>query len=324
VSMSSETREAINAFAIDVKRGLDESPKTLPSRYFYDEKGDELFQKIMDLDEYYLTRAEFEIFVRQKDEILKCFLGNENAFRLVELGAGDGTKTKVLLSHFLENNADFTYSPIDISENVLEQLQGDLKVELPSLKVEPIVGEYFSALEDLAANDKAKEIVLFLGSNIGNFDKSSGVGFLTHIGENLSAGDMLLIGFDLMKSPQKILSAYNDKEGVTKAFNLNLLIRINNELGANFNIEDFGHFPTYDPITGETKSHIVSKKEQTVYVEALDESYSFDAWEAIHTEVSQKYSMKMIEAYAIESGFEIVKNFRDSNQYFVDSLWRKL
>lgn len=321
--MSSETREAINAFAIDVKRGLDESLKTLPSRYFYDEKGDELFQKIMDLDEYYLTRAEFEIFVRQKDEILKCFLGNENAFRLVELGAGDGTKTKVLLSHFLEKNADFTYSPIDISGNVLEQLQGDLKVELPTLKVEPIVGEYFSALEDLAANDNAKEIVLFLGSNIGNFDKSSGVGFLTHIGENLSAGDMFLIGFDLMKSPKKILSAYNDKEGVTKEFNLNLLTRINSELGANFNIEDFDHFPTYDPITGETRSHIVSKKEQTVYIEALDKSYSFDVWEAIHVEVSQKYSMKMIEAYAVESGFEIVKNFRDSNQYFVDSLWRK-
>ena len=322
--MSSETREAIDAFAIDVKSGLDKSQKTLPSRYFYDEKGDELFQKIMDLDEYYLTRAEFQIFVRQKDEILKCFLGNDSTFRLVELGAGDGTKTKVLLSHFLDKNASFTYSPIDISGNVLDQLQGDLQVELPSLKVEPIIGEYFSGLEDLAANDSSKEIVLFLGSNIGNFGKSSGVGFLTHIGEHLKSGDMLLIGFDLMKSPQKILSAYNDKEGVTKAFNLNLLTRINKELGANFNIEDFDHFPTYDPITGETKSNIVSRKEQTVYIEALKESYSFDAWEAIHTEVSQKYSMKMIEAYVVESGFEIVKNFTDSNQYFVDSLWKRL
>ena len=111
---------------------------------------------------------------------------------------------------------------------------------------------------------------------------------------------------------------------MTKAFNLNLLTRINKELGANFNIEDFDHFPTYDPITGETKSNIVSRKEQTVYIEALKESYSFDAWEAIHTEVSQKYSMKMIEAYVVESGFEIVKNFTDSNQYFVDSLWKKL
>lgn len=322
--MSTETKEAVNAFALDVKNGLDESPKTLPSRYFYDEIGDDLFQKIMDLDEYYLTRAEFEIFVRQKDEILKAFLGDEGSFRLVELGAGDGTKTKVLLSHFLERNASFTYSPIDISGNVLEQLEDDLSQELPLLKVEPIVGEYFSALEELAANDTSKEVVLFLGSNIGNFDEASGVEFLTHIGENLSQGDMLLIGFDLMKSPKKILSAYNDKDGVTKAFNLNLLTRINKELGANFNVEDFGHFPTYDPQTGETKSHIISKKQQTVYIESLDESFSFDAWEAIHTEVSQKYSMKMIEAYAAESGFEIVHNFMDSNKYFVDSLWRRI
>ena len=321
---SSEKREALDAFAKEVKRGLEQSPKALSSKYFYDEKGDELFQKIMALDEYYLTRAEFEVFVQYKDELLKEFLGDEDSFRLVELGAGDGTKTKVLLSHFLKEDISFTYSPIDISGNVLDQLQGDLKAELPSLKVQPIIGEYFAGLEDLAANDSSKEIVLFLGSNIGNFGKSSSVGFLTHIGEHLKSGDMLFIGFDLMKSPQKILSAYNDKEGVTKAFNLNLLTRINKELGANFNIEDFEHFPTYDPITGETKSYIVSKKEQVVYIEALNQSYSFDAWETIHTEVSQKYSMKMIEDYAVESGFEIVKNFTDSNQYFVDSLWRKL
>ncbi|MBO3700222.1 L-histidine N(alpha)-methyltransferase [Roseivirga sp. E12] len=319
----SETKEALNAFAIDIKRGLQSSPKSLPSMYFYDETGDALFQKIMDLDEYYLTRAEFEIFVRQKEEILDAFLGDDQTFRLVELGAGDGTKTKVLLAHFLNKAISFTYSPIDISGNVLDQLKEDLNGELPSLKVEPIVGEYFSALEDLASNDSSKEVVLFLGSNIGNFDRAAGVSFLTHVGENLSSGDLLLIGFDLMKNPQKVLSAYNDKEGVTKAFNLNLLTRINNELGANFNIDNFDHFPTYDPLTGETKSHIVSKKEQTVYIEALDESFSFDAWEAIHTEVSQKYSHKMIQEYAEEAGFEIVRNFIDSNQYFVDSLWRK-
>ncbi len=320
----SETKEALNAFAKDIKLGLDESPKTLPSRYFYDEKGDVLFQKIMDLDEYYLTRAEFEIFVRQKDEILRAFQGDAEAFRLVELGAGDGTKTKVLLSHFLDQDVSFTYSPIDISGNVLEQLKENLGDELPTLKVEPIVGEYFSALEDLAANDNTKEIVLFLGSNIGNFNVEAGVEFLTHVGENLSAGDMLLIGFDLMKSPQKVLAAYNDREGVTKAFNLNLLSRINEELGGNFNIDNFDHFPTYDPLTGETKSHIISTKDQEVYIEALDENFSFDAWEAIHTEVSQKYSMKMIETYAKKAGFEIVKNFTDSNKYFVDSLWKKL
>ncbi|MFY0594697.1 L-histidine N(alpha)-methyltransferase [Roseivirga sp.] len=319
-----EHTEALSAFALDIKRGLDQFPKTLPSRYFYNEIGDELFQKIMDLDEYYLTRAEFEIFVRQKAEILKAFQGDNQKFRLVELGAGDGTKTKVLLSHFVEQQVDFTYSPIDISGNVLAQLEEALKSEIPSLHVEPIVGEYFKALSALNTDNSSKEVVLFLGSNIGNFDQASGVEFLKHIGDNLSSGDMLLIGFDLMKDPRKVLSAYNDKEGVTKAFNLNLLTRINAELGANFKIDQFDHFPTYDPLTGETKSHIVSKIKQEVFIEALGESIEFQAWEAIHTEVSQKYSYKMIESFAEEAGFRIVKNFTDSNDYFVDSLWEKM
>lgn len=309
---------------MDIKEGLNRSPKTLPSRYFYNDIGDELFQKIMDLDEYYLTRAEFEIFVRQKTEILNAFLGDKESFRLVELGAGDGTKTKVLLAHFMNEQVSFTYSPIDISGSVLESLKEDLKQEIPSLKVEPVVGEYFKALEELSENDDTKEVVLFLGSNIGNFPRKAGIDFLKHVGDNLSQGDMLLIGFDLMKDPRKVLAAYNDKEGVTKAFNMNLLTRINEELGANFDVDGFDHFPTYDPLTGETKSHIVSKKKQQVYIEALGEEFTFDAWEALHTEVSQKYSCKMIEEYADAAGFKIVKNFTDSNNYFVDSLWEKL
>lgn len=318
------TTEALSAFALDVKEGLSQSPKTLSSRYFYDERGDELFQKIMDLDEYYLTRAEFEIFVRQKKEILQAFLGEDKTFRLVELGAGDGTKTKVLLAHFTNEQVPFTYSPIDISGNVLSLLEEDLKSNIPSLKVEPIEGEYFKALEELNKNHDTKEVVLFLGSNIGNFDRESGIDFLRHLGENLSEGDLLFIGFDLMKDPNKILAAYDDKEGVTKAFNMNLLSRMNEELGANFDIVQFDHFPTYDPLTGETKSHIISKKEQEVYIEVLDQTFEFDAWEAIHTEVSQKYSCKMIEEYAKAAGFEIVRNFIDSNRYFVDSLWRRV
>ncbi len=320
----SNTTEALNAFAIDIEEGLSQSPKTLPSRYFYNDVGDELFQEIMDLDEYYLTRAEFEIFVRQKVEILKAFLGEEETFRLVELGAGDGTKTKVLLAHFMNEQVPFTYSPIDISGSVLELLKATLKEEIPSLKVEPVEGEYFKALEELGESDDTKEVVLFLGSNIGNFDRESGVSFLRHLANTLSKGDMLLIGFDLMKDPKKILAAYNDKEGVTKAFNINLLSRINDELGANFVVENFDHFPTYDPLTGETKSHIISTKKQEVHIEALDKTFCFDAWEAIHTEVSQKYSQAMIEGFAEKAGFRIIKNFTDSNNYFVDSLWEKV
>lgn len=320
----SDTTLVLSSFAEDVRQGLLQTPKTLPSKYFYDEQGDKLFQTIMGLGEYYLTRCEFEIFSEQKEAILKSFLGNDDSFRLVELGAGDGTKTKVLMDHFLEAGADFTYNPIDISQNVLDQLKADLSEVLPKLEVEPIQGDYFDALGELNRHHSRKEVVLFLGSNIGNFSNEGGEQFLTRLGENLAKGDLLLIGFDLMKNPQTILNAYNDKLGVTKEFNLNLLTRMNNELGANFDAEKFKHFPTYDPINGETRSHLISTEEQEVYIEALDTTFRFDAWEAIHTEVSQKYSPKMIERFAEAAGFRIVENFSDECYYYVDSLWEKL
>lgn len=319
-----DTTLVLSSFAEDIRHGLLQTPKTLPSKYFYDEQGDKLFQTIMGLGEYYLTRCEFEIFSEQKEAILKSFLGKDDSFRLVELGAGDGTKTKVLMSHFLERGTNFTYNPIDISQNVLDQLKSDLATILPKLEVEPIQGDYFDALGELNMNHSSKEVVLFLGSNIGNFSNESGQHFLNKLGENLSQGDLLFIGFDLMKDPQTILNAYNDKLGVTKEFNLNLLRRMNNELGANFDIDKFKHFPTYNPINGETRSHLISTTGQEVYIEALDTTVRFDAWEAIHTEVSQKYSPKMIAQFAEKAGFRIIENFTDEGHYYVDSLWEKI
>lgn len=319
-----DTTLLINTFAEEVRNGLLQSPKTLPSKYFYNEEGDKLFQTIMGLGEYYLTRCEYQIFEDQKEEILKQFLGKDNAFKLIELGAGDGTKTKVLLDYFVKAGADFAYAPIDISQNVLDQLSADLGQSMPALQLEPIQGDYFDALADLNKDHNAKEVVLFLGSNIGNFSIEGAQGFLNRLGENLSSGDMLLIGFDLMKNPQTILNAYNDKMGVTREFNMNLLRRMNEELGANFDESKFRHFPTYNPINGETRSHLVSTEAQEVYIAALEESFQFDAWEAIHTEVSQKYSPKMIESFAQKAGFRIVHNFTDECNYFVDSLWEKI
>ncbi|WP_421976906.1 L-histidine N(alpha)-methyltransferase [Roseivirga seohaensis] len=320
----SDTTATLSTFARDIHSGLTSNPKCLSSKYFYDEKGDQLFQSIMDLEEYYLTRCEFEIFDQQKEEILKSFLANDTSFKLVELGAGDGTKTKILLKHFTNEGVDFSYSPIDISQHVLDILSDDLEKSIPKLQVNAIQGDYFDALAKLNENHFQKEVVLFLGSNIGNFSNGSAPKFLKRLGDNLSSGDLLFIGFDLMKDPNVILSAYNDKLGVTKEFNINLLRRINNELGANFDLEGFEHFPTYDPITGETKSHLISNKAQQVFIEATGETYSFDAWEAIHTEVSQKYSLKSIRQFAEQAGFKVVKNFTDKNNYYVDSLWEKI
>ncbi len=319
-----ELIEAQKSFAQDIIQGLKESPKRLSSKYFYNAEGDRLFQKIMGLDEYYLTRTEEKIIKENKENILKSFLGNDESFRLVELGAGDGKKTKILLNHFMQSKVDFVYSPIDISENVLRQLKASIHKELPEVKVEPIQGDYFSALGKLKENHLQREVVLFLGSTIGNFNTQSGMGFLKTLSANLISGDLLFIGFDLMKNPRTILSAYDDQKGVTKDFNFNLLQRINEELGGNFNLNQFLHYPTYDPVTGETRSYIISNCDQEVFIEAIGKTVSFKEWEAIHTEISQKYSFAMIEEAAEKSGFKIKQNYIDQDGLFVDSLWEKI
>lgn len=318
-----ETKALLSDFAKDVKNGLSTKPKQLSSKYFYDARGDELFQQIMSLDEYYLTRAEFEILDGQKESILSSFLGNDKVFRLVELGAGDGTKTKLLLDAFVQSGVDFTYSPIDISENALNQLTIDLSQRLPQLKVEALQGDYFEALNELQEQKALKEVVLFLGSTIGNFGMEEGLSFLKKLGSKLRRGDLLFIGFDLQKDPEVILNAYNDKQGVTAEFNLNMLDRINEELSADFNKENFKHYPTYDPQSGEAKSFLISKKKQLVYIDALDKQFEFENGEVIFMEVSQKYSQEMINSYASNAGFRMVNQFFDDKKYFVDALWEK-
>ena len=309
-----------NQFAHDVLNGLSATPKTLPSKYFYDKIGDDLFQQIMKLEEYYLTRSEYEVFNTHKNDFLELFQQGTPKFNLVEFGAGDGYKTKVLLEHFLNGNASFSYVPIDISANVLKQLETSLKEELPELQVRSIRDDYFKALSQLE-NGGTKNVVLFLGSNIGNFTQENANTFLKGLYDGLNDGDMLLIGFDLMKDPNIILSAYNDKKGVTANFNFNLLDRINNELDGNFDKKKFQHFPIYNPLTGTTSSYLVSKEEHTV--EIMDSAIKFDAWEAIHMEISQKYNHTMVKQLATTAGFQIVKNFYDKEKYYLNTLWQK-
>lgn len=307
-------------FAQDVKDGLNACPKKLSSKYFYDEAGDKLFQEIMNMPEYYLTNAEFEIFESYKQDILSLF--GEQHFDLFELGAGDGTKTKVLLHHFLQQKADFHYRPIDISPNVLIHLENDLGKTLPQLNVVGLEGDYFEVLGQLSARKGARKVVLFLGANIGNLSPTEAIVFLRKLKESLAEGDLLMIGFDLKKDPAVILNAYNDPAGITAAFNLNLLHRINHELGANFELDNFKHWETYDPLSGSTKSFIVSKEKQKVWIEAFCQSIPFEAWETIEVELSQKYALSEIESLAKQAGFQIAQHFFDSKHYFVDSIWQ--
>ena len=309
-------------FARDVMHGLSESPKYLPSKYFYDKTGDRLFQEIMELEEYYLTRCEFEIFQNSKQEFLNHFLAQSKAFDLIEFGAGDGKKTKVLLEHFMERGADFTYKPIDISANALDSLESDLRHGMPQLKLETLQGEYFSVLSQLDKTSDRTKVVLFLGSNIGNFLRPVALDFLKQLANTLKKGDMLLLGVDLVKDPTVISKAYNDSKGITARFNLNLLHRINSELAANFDLDKFSHFPLYNPISGTSRSFLISRERQTVTIEKLNASFHFNAWEPIHTEYSHKYRLEELDQLAESSGFETVEHYFDARKYFTDGIWR--
>ncbi len=309
-------------FAADVLAGLSATPKYLSSKYFYDDEGSRLFQEIMKLPEYYLTGCEHEIFSTQADAIYQAFTDGDSGFDLIELGAGDGTKTAVLVDHFLERAADISYSPIDISQVALDALTAKFNAEFPTLRMTARNGDYFKILGDLKNADGRRKVLMFLGSNIGNFSREQSVAFFRSLREVMNDDDRLFIGFDLQKDPHVIGAAYDDASGVTARFNLNLLTRINRELGGNFNVEDFTHYANYRPIEGSARSYLISREKQTVHIAALGRDFEFEQWEAVFMEISQKYSLAMIESLARESGFEIERNFFDSRKYYCDSLWR--
>ncbi len=312
-------------FVADVYAGLTSEEKYLSSKYLYDKRGDEIFQQIMEMEEYYPTRAEYEIFEMHRGEMLEYFSKDKIPFRLIEFGAGDGTKTKVLLQHFLEQKANFSYVPIDISANIVEELTTDLAENMPNLKVQGIQDDYFRAIDRLKSSfdgQQVRNVVLFLGANIGNFSNPESIAFLKEIAAHLSPGDLLMTGFDLKKDPERVLNAYFDGSGITRSFKHNLLLRINEELGADFDIDNFQYFPIYDPMEGSVRSYLVSKKEQQVTISAIDEVIEFEAWEAIYMERSQKYSLNDIEGLAQHSGFSVMHHFYDSQSLFTDSLWQ--
>lgn len=300
-------------FEKDVYKGLTDFPKHLSSQYFYDEKGDKLFQNIMNMPEYYLTDREFEILSENTAEIAKLFARGNSSFKLLELGAGDGKKTKILLKYLSENNFKFKYQPIDISQNALDGLEKSLNEELPEVSVETRQGTYFETLSAINAENGTKKIILFLGSNIGNLLHPQAVEFLKSVQELMQKDDLLFVGFDMKKNPQTILDAYNDASGITAAFNKNVLTRINTELGGNFNLDKFTHWEVYNPETGTAKSYLVAEEAQTVTLQKLDLDIEFTAWETIHTEISQKYDDRTIVWLADKSGLEIMTKFSDAN-----------
>jgi L-histidine Nalpha-methyltransferase len=320
--MLSTTAIKQNTFAEDILEGLSGDPKSLSSKYFYDDEGSRLFQEIMKLPEYYLTRSEREIFRQQTADIYRAFDAGRSPFDLIELGAGDGTKTSLLVEYFLKQRAQFRYVPIDISAEALNFLTEKFRADFPDLEMQTEQGDYFRTLETFQARSERRKIILFLGSNIGNFREAQAVRFFSGLQRVMNRDDLLFIGFDLHKNPKTIINAYDDSQGITARFNLNLLKRINRELDADFNTEEFTHYASYNPTECAARSYLISQKKQTVRIGALGRAFDFQKWEPIYMEVSQKYNLAMIEKLAADSGFEIVENFYDENKFYTNSLWK--
>lgn len=309
-----------NQFRSDVVNGLHKTPKKLQSKYFYDKAGDRLFQQIMAMPEYYLTDCELDIFKNKTKKLADALQFNGSPFDLIELGAGDASKSSYLLKHLVNNDAKFTYMPIDISGNILSVLQEKLNTEIPKLKIESLEGEYFEMLDSAMSISKRRKVVLFLGGNIGNMDMIESRNFCLELRQKLNPQDILIIGFDLKKNPHTILNAYNDDSGITSSFNLNLLVRINRELEADFDVLNFQHYQTYDPVSGACKSYLVSLAEQNVHIGT--EVFNFEENELIDMEISQKFSRADIENLARDSNFTVVDEIHDSKNWFVDSIWQ--
>ncbi|ALJ06868.1 hypothetical protein APS56_15390 [Pseudalgibacter alginicilyticus] len=310
-------------FKNDVDLGLSAPTKYLPSKYFYDKKGDALFVEIMNMPEYYLTDAEHDIFKNQTLNLISALKINKTInFDLIELGAGDGIKTKELLKTLKQLGFKFTFIPVDISQNALNNLEKTIKKELPYISMNTKQGDYFNVLEDIKWFQKPK-VILFLGSNIGNLKDGKAKEFIHKLSLALNVNDKVILGADLIKPKSIVLPAYNDSKGITKRFNINLLERINRELNANFDLNNFKHQPEYNEKEGIAKSFLVSTKKQNVEIGALNKTFTFYKNERIHTENSRKYNDTIIEDITKVSKLKIIDKLTDSKNYFADYILEK-
>jgi dimethylhistidine N-methyltransferase len=298
------------SFADDVRAGLTALPKAIPPRWFYDELGSALFEAITHLPEYYVTRAEAELLSGRRQEMAEAI---GPVARIVELGSGTARKSRLLLE-----GRTVEYVPIDIDLPMLERVRRELAIEQPSVKVTPVVADFRQAGPHLG--NAGRTCVLFLGSTIGNLNHTEAVALLGDARKALKPGDLFLLGADL-KKPKAILDeAYNDALGVTASFNLNLLQRINRELGGHFDLNSFRHRAFYEEERGRIEMHLVSLRDQTVSIDAIGLTASFDEGETIHTENSYKYDQPTLDRLARDGGFEIVKRWTDSRGWFTDVL----
>lgn len=310
--MSSRDLELSNTttlddFLPDVLDGLTSTPKTLPSKYFYDETGSKLFDQICDLDEYYLTRTELGIMRRHSDEMAETIGAGS---MLIEYGSGSSLKTLVLLDAL---QPEVHYVPVDISGDYLYSIADGLRDRYPAIEIDPVCTD-FTQVFDVPDSDDAHRVVYFPGSTIGNFGPGEAIELLSNIAELVGPGGGLLIGVDLWKSPEILHPAYSDSSGVTAEFNYNLLRRINEELDADFVISRFQHEARVNAAEHRMESHLVSRADQVVEIDGTP--IPFAKGESIHTECSYKYTQPMFAELAGEAGFDVDRVWRDEQINF--------
>lgn len=303
--------ESTKLFKEEVLSGLQKNPKFLSSKYFYDDAGSKIFQEIMDMPEYYLPAAESEIIQTQSEAIANRI--NLSQLDIIELGAGDGRKMVHFVQVLSQHISDLSYFPLDISEGILKANEELIRKEVPSVNFASYAGDYFQTLHQLRERTNPK-LIVFAGSNIGNFRGERAVDFLKFIKSEMKSGDFFILGVDLKKNPKKILPAYSDAQGITKRFNLNLLTRINRELNADFDLQSFDHYATYHPVSGAAESFLISLKAQKVNIGV--EVFEFKKDEVIQTEISQKYDRALLEELSTSAGLSFDSWYSDAEGLF--------
>lgn len=296
----------------DVINGLTQTPKTLPPKYFYDDHGSLLFEKICELPEYYVTRTETQILQNYASEIAHL----TGPCEIVELGSGSSTKTRILLDAYQELGHPLHYLPIDISGGILEQSAHSLLKEYPTLHIHGIVSTYETALKHLNPSPLPNRMIGFIGSTLGNLKPEDCHAFFAHVVEALQPGDYFLLGVDLHKSKSILEPAYDDSQGVTAAFNLNMLRHLNRSFAGNFDLSQFEHLAFYNEKEHQIEMHLKSLKNQTVELKTLNLTVEFKEGETIHTEISRKFQFEQIQAELKTLGLVSLKNWTDQNQWF--------
>lgn len=321
-SESTRQTHALTPIERDVERGLSSTPKTLPPYLFYDDEGSRLYEQITELPEYYPTRTERAILRAYADDIVRqAAAGTSEPLKIVELGAGTASKTRWVLDAVVRRQGHCSYVPIDVSSSALDAAKSSLEAECPAVEVQPFHGQHEEAFDTLHSPG-SRPLVLFIGSSIGNFDDPDAISLLRGVGRALSPGGALLLGTDLIKSPDVLVPAYDDAAGVTAAFNKNLLTRLNRELDARFDLTKFKHVALWNAVESRIEMHLESTCKQYVQIDKLALRVELAAGERIHTESSIKYSLPRVERLLRAAGFLCEKTFQDPEQRFAVHLAR--